>query len=123
MIKAAISQGEESHQVELEGSKEDALAGKSIGDEVAGGEIGLTGYTLEITGGSDQDGIPMRSDLEGSGRKGLLVSGGQGFNPERDGERRRKTVRGNTVGPDVVQVNLVVTEEGGEPLPELIGES
>ncbi len=120
MIKAVISHGATSHQVELEGSREDALIGKKIGDTVRGDEIGLPGYTLEIRGGSDSDGMAMRRDVEGSVRKRLLLTGGEGFNPSERGERRRKTVHGNTVGGDVSQVNLLVTEAGETSIQELI---
>lgn len=120
MIKTVISHGASSHQVELEGSREKALAGKRIGDTVKGDEVGLPGYTLEILGGSDRDGMAMRRDVEGSIRKRLLLNGGAGFNPEERGERVRKTVHGNTIGSEVSQVNLVVRGEGETPLQELI---
>jgi len=123
MIKAVISNGDVSHQIELEGSKEDALVGTEIGEEIEGSKLGLTGYILEVSGGSDKAGVPMRKDLEGQGRGELLLSGGEGFNPSRDGERRRKSIHGRTVSRDIVQVNLVVTGEGEEPLQELTAES
>lgn len=123
MIKVVISHGKESHQIEAEGPREQALIGKKIGDQIDGDEIGIPGYTFELTGGSDSDGFPMRSDVDRSGRSEALLSGGEGFNPSREGERRRKTVHGNTVDGDVVQANMVVTREGGEPLLELISES
>ena len=43
--------------------------GKKVGDEVALGIIGLEGYTAKITGGSDTEGFPMKSDLASSARK------------------------------------------------------
>lgn len=122
MIKAVISHGETSHQVELEGSRENELIGKKIGDTVDGDAVGLQGYELEVRGGSDDDGFPMRRDLEGTGRDRLLVSGGEGFTPENDGERRKRSVHGNTVDRTIAQVNLTVTEAGEEELAELLTE-
>lgn len=40
------------------------LIGLKIGDEVDGNKIGLKGYKLEITGGSDNCGFPMRKDVQ-----------------------------------------------------------
>ena len=47
------------YKVEIEQSKVLALIGKKIGDEFNGDIIGLSGYTLKITGGTDKDGFPM----------------------------------------------------------------
>ncbi len=78
------------------------------------------GYKLEITGGSDKDGFPMRKDLPGPRRKKLLVSKSIGFNALEGGLRRRKTMRGNTVSPDTLQINMKVTQHGMKPVSELI---
>ncbi|MFP4632710.1 MAG: 30S ribosomal protein S6e [Halobacteriales archaeon] len=99
-----------SYQVEAD---ENRFNGRSIGDEVDGAAVGLDGATLEITGGSDDTGRPMRGDVEGPGINEVLVSGGTGFNPTRDGERRRVSVRGAEVGEATVQVNAVVIDSGG----------
>ncbi|NIM47533.1 MAG: 30S ribosomal protein S6e, partial [Candidatus Aenigmarchaeota archaeon] len=40
-----------------------SFIGKKIGDKFDGSLIGLSGFTLQITGGSDKDGFPMRPDL------------------------------------------------------------
>ena len=52
---------------------------------------------LEITGGSDNDGFPMRKDVEGSARKKIILTGAPGFHPKTDGLRKRKSVRGWSV--------------------------
>src|SRR5205807_1669223 len=79
-----------------------------LGEDLDGLYVGLPGYKLQITGGSDKDGFPMRHDLPGPRRKGLLVSGGVGFHPVRPGMRQEKSVRGNTRSPDILQVHLKV---------------
>ena len=93
---------------------------KKIGEEVDGGLVGLPGYTLEITGGSDASGFPMRRGIHGSQRPKALLSGGVGYKPKED-VRRRKRVRGECVDDDIVQLNTKVTKTGQRPLAELLG--
>jgi small subunit ribosomal protein S6e len=97
-----------------------SLTGLKIGDEFDGALIGLPGFTLQITGGSDKDGFPMRPDLPGTGRKRVLLSKGPGFHPKKKGMRKRKTVRGNVISSDIVQVNVKVIEGEGD-IPTILG--
>jgi small subunit ribosomal protein S6e len=106
------------YNVSVSGGSANAFIGKRIGDEVDGGTVGLGGYKMKITGGSDRNGNPMRPDLPGMARKRLLLSGGTGFHPRLEGERRRKTIRGNEIIPDLVQINALVTGYGEKPLGE-----
>ena len=106
------------YNVSVSGGSVNAFVGKRIGDEVDGGPVGLGGYRMKITGGSDRNGNPMRPDLPGMARKRLLLSGGTGFHPRLEGERRRKMTRGNEVTQDLVQVNALVTGYGEKPLGE-----
>lgn len=84
------------------------LIGLRIGDKVDGRLIGFPNVTLEVRGGADLAGFPMRADVEGAVKKYLLLSSGTGFRPKKKGERRRKLIRGNTISPDIVQINTVV---------------
>ncbi|OUJ18960.1 Ribosomal protein S6E/S10 [Methanonatronarchaeum thermophilum] len=120
-FKLVISNPEngKTYQKEISGTEGNTLIGKQIGQEINGEQLGLTGYKLKITGGSDSDGIPMRRDIQGPARKKVLVSGGQGFNPTRDGQRKRKTVRGNQLSDEITQINLKVTEKGDQELTEI----
>jgi len=106
-------------QVEITGEKARAFIGKKIGDIVDGSAVDMPGYKLKITGGTDKDGFPMRPDIHGPVRKRVLLSSGPGFKPRRKGERRRKTVRGNTISEDIVQINTVVVEYGEKPFEEI----
>ena len=119
-FKLVISEGENSHQVEVEAAESKKLNGLTIGEEFDATLVGLTGYKLKITGGSDKNGFPMKKDVDGSRRIKSLLSGGIGFNPKRDGQRRRKTVRGNTVSDDIVQINTVVTQKGEKEINEIL---
>jgi SSU ribosomal protein S6E len=96
-----------------------AFIGKAISSQIDGSTIGLAGYRVEITGGSDKTGIPARKGLPGSSRRHLLIGGGVGFNPTKKGERRRKTVRGSEITQDFVQVNVKVVEYGTTPLADI----
>jgi small subunit ribosomal protein S6e len=105
-----------SYQKEVSG---EGLSGKSIGEKVSGNVAGLDGYELEITGGSDKDGFPMRKDVDGTARKKILISGPPGFHPGAKGQRRRKSVRGNTVSGDIVQINTKVVKHGSKPIEQV----
>ncbi len=90
------------------------LIGKKIGDKISGDFVGMKGFELEITGGSDASGFPMRRDFIGTGKRKFLVS--KGFaakNLKRDGEQIRRTVRGNTVNEETAQVNVKVLSGKG----------
>ena len=119
-FKVVVSEKEKSLQVEVDAVQSKKLVGLTLGEEFDGSLIGLQGYTLKITGGSDKNGFPMKKDVDGSRRIKSLLSGGIGFNPKRDGQRRRKTVRGNTVSDDIVQINTVVTQKGEKEINEIL---
>jgi small subunit ribosomal protein S6e len=97
------------------------LIGKKIGETSSGNNIGLPGYKLEITGGTDVDGFPMRRDVEGTGRKRLLLSHPPGFHPVMKGQRKRKSVRGNVITNQIIQVNAKIVEHGAKAVEELLG--
>jgi small subunit ribosomal protein S6e len=103
---------------DITGHYANALVGKKVGEEVDGLYVGLPGYKLQITGGSDKDGFPMRPDLPGPRRKRLLMSGGVGFHPTRAGVRKKKTVRGNTVSGDILQLNLKIVQKGPKSIED-----
>ncbi len=100
-----------SRVVEVEGVKAAPLLGRRIGEVVDGSIVGLSGQKLLITGGTDKDGFPMRPDVHGGVKARVVLSGGVGFHPKVKGERRRKTVRGNIITEDIVQVNMKILEE------------
>lgn len=97
------------------------LVGKRLGEVIAGDQMGLEGYKLEITGGSDRDGFPMRKDIAGTARKRVLLSSPPGFHPSLRGQRKRKSIRGNTVSADIAQINLKIMEGGKKTLEQIFG--
>ncbi|NYT02701.1 MAG: 30S ribosomal protein S6e [Methanosarcinales archaeon] len=109
------------HQVELKEPGATKLIGRKIGDKIEGDFMGMPGYKLEITGGSDREGFPMRSDLPGTKRRKILLAGGIGYHPTSEGRKRRKTVRGRDIAQDVGQLNVKVVEYGSKSLEVLFG--
>jgi small subunit ribosomal protein S6e len=107
-----------SHQIELDQTKMGGLVGKRIGDEIEGGFIGLPGYMLKFSGGTDKQGFPMRPGIHKTGRSSLLLSGGTGLAKPKDGVRKRKTVAGEQISEDIEQLNMIVVKEGKTPLEE-----
>jgi small subunit ribosomal protein S6e len=109
-----------SHQVQVSGHHANSLIGKKIGDEVDGIFISLPGYKLQVTGGTDKNGFAMRRDLPGISRRRLLLSKSSGFKPKEKGLRKKKSIRGNTVNQDIVQINMKVTKHSSKPIDKLI---
>lgn len=108
------------YQKELENSSQ--LVGKKIGEKIDGGVIGLDGYKLEITGGSDEQGFPMRKSFEGSARRRKVIKDGAGIQEDEDGVKRRKSVRGDTVSDEIRQLNTKVVEPGEKSVEEVFEE-
>jgi small subunit ribosomal protein S6e len=97
--------------VELEEARAVPFIGRKIGETVDGAVVDLPAHKLQIMGGSDKDGVPMRPSVHGGVRRNVVLSGGTGFNPQDKGERRRKTVRGNVVTDEIVQINTKIIEK------------
>lgn len=102
---------------EIEGSRAQALVGRSLGETVDGSALGLGSNKMLISGGCDKNGIPMRPDVHGGVKKYIVLSGGPGFRQTRHGERRRKLVRGRTITDETYQINFTIRKEApaGEP--------
>jgi len=101
--------------VELEETRAAPLIGRRIGEVIDGSVVDLPGHKAQIMGGSDKDGFPMRRDVHGGVRRQVILSGGIGFNPQNEGERRRKTVRGNVITDEIVQLNMKIVEKPKQP--------
>jgi small subunit ribosomal protein S6e len=98
---------------EIEGQDANRFMGREVGESVDGTAVGLDGFTVEITGGSDDAGRPMRPDVRGPDLKEILLEGGTGYKPTREGERKRVTVRGREVSDAIAQLNVKVVEGEG----------
>lgn len=109
-----------SYQIDVSGHHANSLVGKQIGDEIEGMFVDLPGYKLEITGGSDEDGFPMRPEIPSIGRKQVMVSQSKGFHPTMPGQRKKRTFRGNTISPEITQINMRVVERGNKDVEDLL---
>ncbi len=99
------------------------LSGMKIGDKIKGEDVDakFSGYEFEITGLSDTAGFPSRKDVEGVGRKRMLLKRGIGMKEKGRGLILRKIVRGNTISAEVIQINLKVVKEGKDSIAKLLG--
>jgi len=102
--------------IELDETRAAPFIGRKIGEAVDGAVVDLPAHKLQITGGSDRDGVPMRANVHGGVRRNVVLSGGVGFKPQDKGERRRKTVRGNIITAEIVQINTKIIEKPKKPV-------
>lgn len=127
-----INIGEKGKTFKLELETED-LIGKKIGEKIDGKELKpeLAGFELEITGTSDKAGFPGKKDVDGLALKRVLLTKGKfmkGYVKRRKktikikGLRQRKTVRGNQISLDTIQINTRVIKSGSKKLEEIFPE-
>merc|ERR1719474_1857256 len=89
------------------------VSGDSLGDE-------FKGYVFRIAGGNDKQGFPMKQGILCNHRVRLLFKKGMScYRERRKGCRKRKSVRGCVVGPDLATLSLVLVRKGAEELPGL----
>lgn len=119
VFKVVVSDKNESYQLEYEDTGKNLL-GLTIGETFDGDIIGLDGYELKITGGSDKNGFTMRKDVSGPRRIKSLLTDGIGYKPKNKGVKRRKTVRGNTISEDIVQINTIVASAGKKKIADIL---
>jgi len=99
--------------------------GKRIGTEVPADVLGdnWKGYLLKITGGHDKDGFTMKQGILIAGRTRILMSEGHAtYRIRRTGERKKKSVRGCVVGPDISALALSVVKQGESAIEGLNNE-
>jgi len=95
---------------------------KKIAQEVPGDSLGdeWAGYIFRITGGNDKQGFPMKQGVLLPYRVRLLLADGHScYRPRRTGERKRKSIRGCIVGPDIAVLSLVIVKQGEADIPGL----
>lgn len=97
--------------VELEEARAAPFIGRRLGETMDGTVVDLPAHKVQLLGGSDRDGVPMRSSVHGGIRRNVVLSGGPGFNPTRKGERQRKAVRGSTITDEIAQINMKIVEK------------
>jgi len=100
-----------SQKTELDASRLAPLLGLRVGEIIDGSIAGLSGHKMQLTGGTDRDGFPLRADIHGGVKGAYLLSGGVGYNPPQKGARKKKTVRGNTVTTETTFLNFKIIEK------------
>ena len=121
-FRVIVSDGDKgaAYQIEVSDNQANMFIGKKIGDMMDGDVLKLPGYSLQITGGTDKDGFPMRKGLSGPNRRNILISGGVGFKSPVKGMRRRRAIRGEEISSVIGQINVVVAQTGNKSLDELL---
>ncbi len=90
---------------ELKDKEAQPILGSKIGDIFDSSIAGITGGKIQVTGGSDKSGTPMRSDVHGGVKKYVLLSKGVGMRDSKKGNRIRKLIRGNLITEEIYQLN------------------
>jgi len=104
--------------IEIDDDKKTSnLNEKRMGQEFEASFLGdeFKGYIFRITGGQDKQGFPMKQGVMANSRVRLLLSRGTvGFRAfrGRNGERRRKSVRGCIIANDIALLNVVIVQKG-----------
>ncbi|MCD4846165.1 MAG: 30S ribosomal protein S6e [Methanosarcinales archaeon] len=121
-FRVIVSDGDKgaAYQIEVSDNQANMFIGKKIGDMMDGDVLKLPGYSLQITGGTDKDGFPMRKGLSGPNRRNILISSGVGFKSPVKGMRRRRAIRGEEISSVIGQINVVVAQTGNKSLDELL---
>lgn len=107
-------------------AKLNSIYGKRISNELDGALFGddFSGYIFKITGGNDKQGFPMKQGVLKDERTRLLLAAGHScYRARRKGERKRRSVRGCIVGPDIAVLSLVVLKKGDAEIPGLTDKS
>jgi len=90
--------------------------------EVDGTQLGpqFAGYIFKIMGGNDKQGFPMKQGVLLNKRTRLLLGKGHScYRARRGGERKRKSVRGCEVGPDISVIALKILVKGDNEIAGL----
>ena len=95
--------------VEVEEARATPFLGRRMGETIDGIVVDMPAHKIQILGGSDKDGVPMRANVHGGIRRQVVLSEGAGFKSKRKGGRKRKMVRGNIITDEIVQINAKIT--------------
>ena len=119
------------YKIEVEAEQ---LIDKKLHDTVQGKDIDekLDGFEFEITGTSDKAGFTSMKGVQGIGLKKVLLGYGKAMKkrPKKEGKikrsnktpkglRLRKTVRGEIISSEIIQINLKVLKEDKKPLKDI----
>ncbi|PIU22530.1 MAG: 30S ribosomal protein S6e [Candidatus Diapherotrites archaeon CG08_land_8_20_14_0_20_30_16] len=106
IVNLANPKTKKTYNVKTEGL---VFIGRKLGETVDLNVINLKGEG-QITGGSTKTGSPMVPFVTGSIQKKVLLSKGLAFKSRFKGEKKRRTVFGNTINEKVEQVNMKIVK-------------
>jgi len=106
LVNLANPKTKKTYNVKTEGL---VFIGRKLGETVDLNVINLKGEG-QITGGSTKTGSPMVPFVTGSIQKKVLLSKGLAFKSRFKGEKKRRTVFGNTINEKVEQVNMKIVK-------------
>lgn len=99
-----------------------------LSHEVEGEKLGdqFKGYIFRLMGGNDKQGFGMKQGVLTASRVRLLmpkgVSGCRGYGM-RDGQRKRKSVRGCIVSHEIAVLNMIIVKNGDAEIDGLTNRS
>jgi small subunit ribosomal protein S6e len=108
-------------QMQIDKDKEAMFLNHKINDVIDGSALGLSGYKMKITGGSDTSGFALDRSISGAIKTKVLRRVAN--SGKLKGQYRRSTVRGNLISSDTELVNTVIVEYGEKPAAELFPEN
>lgn len=110
-VKAIEVDDEKKYRIFYEKKMSQEVEADGLGEE-------FKGYVFKIMGGNDKQGFPMMQGVLTNTRVRLLLGKNSScYRPRRDGERKRKSVRGCIVGADISALHLVIVKKGEAELP------
>ena len=95
---------------------------KRVATEVAADALGeeWKGYVVQISGGNEKQGFPMKQGVLTHDHVCLLLSKGHScYRPRRTAERKYRSVRGCTVDANLSALNSVLVRKREEEIPGL----
>lgn len=106
------------YQAVVKDSDAEKLFGMKIGETIKGELLGIPGYEVQITGGSDRQGFPMKKSIEGAKKMRIFLTRGIGYKPsnKRKGLMQNRSIAGNTISDSIAQINTKITKYGTEDL-------
>jgi len=68
--------------------------------------------------------FPIRAQtFPGTKRRKILLSSGAGYHPTAEGRKKRMSIHGKEISPDIGQINVKIVEAGTKPVEELLGKA
>ena len=94
--------------VELEEARAAHSSAENSAKSLDGAIVDLPAQKVNIMGGSDKDGVPMRGNVHGGVRRAVVLSGGAGFKPKRKAKENAKPSAEASITDEIAQINMKI---------------